>query len=104
MWIRRDLLAELRRGETIALLGVIGVFVKVRHLRSGPSASDHLDQLLPIELGGVQVRRLSRRARIATPVAIDPMAELTVRLLMIQTIAKGEVLRADYACSERDGS
>jgi hypothetical protein len=34
-----------------------------------------------------------------------PMAELTVRLLVIQTIAKGAVLRADHVCcSERDGS
>src|SRR5712671_6567635 len=105
MRIRRDLLAELRRGEAIALLGLVSVFVKMRHLRSGPSASDHLDQLLAIELGRVQVRRLSRRARIATPVAIDAMAELTVRLLVIQAIAKGAVLCADNACccSERDG-
>src|SRR4030088_2514623 len=106
MRIRRDLLAELSRGEAIALLGLVSVFVKMRHLRSGPSASDHLDQLLAIELGRVQVRRLSRRARIATPVAIDAMAELTVRLLVIQAIAKGAVLGADRACcwSERDDS
>jgi hypothetical protein len=62
--------------------------------------------LLSIELGRTQVRRLSGRPRIATPVAIDPVAELTVRLFMIQTIAKRAVLRVDrpYHWSERDGN
>ena len=72
-----------------------------------PAAGDHLDQLIMIEVGLVQVRRFARRARIAVAVAVDAMAELAVRLVMIETIAEGDILwrllRARHirACEQR---
>src|SRR4029453_17676764 len=93
MRIGRDVLSELGGGETVAALVLVGVFVEVRHLPAGPAAGDHLDQLLAVEAGLVQVRRLAGRARIAAAVAVDAVAELAVRLLLKEALAERHVLR-----------
>ena len=61
--------------------------------RAGPAAGDNLDQLLAVEAGLVQVRRLARRARIAVAVAVDAVAELAIRLVVIEAVAEGDVFR-----------
>src|SRR5262245_5482431 len=93
MRIGRDVLAKLGGREAVAVLVLVGVFVEVRHLRAGPATGDHLDQLLAVEAGLVQVRRLARRTRIAAAVAVDTVAELAVRLLLIEPLAERHVLR-----------
>src|SRR3954465_10868106 len=86
--IGRDVLAELLGGEAVAVLGVVGIFIEMRHFGTGPAAGDHLDQLLAVEPGPVQIRGLARRAWIAAAVAVHAMAELAVRLVAIQTLAE----------------
>src|SRR5262245_6136117 len=93
MRIGRDVLSELGGGEAVAALVLVGVFVEVRHLRAGPATGDHLDQLLALEAGLVQVRSLAGRARIAVAVAVDAVAELAVRLLLKKALAERHVLR-----------
>src|SRR3989442_2905021 len=61
--IGRHLVAELRGGEPIAVLVLVGVFIEVRHFRAGAAAGDHLDQLLAVEAGLVQIRRLAGGTR-----------------------------------------
>jgi hypothetical protein len=64
----------------------------VRHLSSRAAAPDHFDQLLAIEDRPVQIGGLSRRAGIATSVPIDPVAELTIRLVLIEALAERRIL------------
>jgi hypothetical protein len=102
MRIGRHVLSELGGGEAVASLVLVGVFVEVRHLRAGPAAGDHLDQLLAVETGLVQVRRLAGRARIATAVAVDAVAELAVRLLLKKALTEGHILRYDRIGTQQE--
>jgi hypothetical protein len=52
--------------------------------------------LLAVESGLMQVRRLAGRARITVAVAVDPVAELTVSLLLKQALAERHVLGAGW--------
>src|SRR6476619_7989117 len=89
--IGRDALAEFLGGEAVTVLGLVGISIEVRHFGAGPAAGDHLDQLLAVEPGLVQIRGLARRAWIAAAVAIHAVAELAVRLVPIQTLAERRV-------------
>src|SRR5919198_346699 len=80
VWIGRYVLAEFCGGEAVAALVLVGIFVEVRHFRAGPAAGNHFNQLLAVEPGLVQIRCLPRRARITVAVAVDPVAELAIRL------------------------
>src|SRR5262245_15349474 len=93
MRIGRDVLSEFGGGETVAALVLVGIFVEVRHFGAGPAAGDHLDQLLALEAGLVQVRSLAGRTRIAVAIAVDAVAELAVRLLLKKALAERHVLR-----------
>src|SRR5262245_7293962 len=101
MRIGRPVLAEIRGREAIAARVLVGVFVEVRHLRAGSPAGDHLDQLLAGQGALVQVRSLARRTWIAAPIAIDPMAELAIRLVLKQTLAERSVLARSGGYPER---
>jgi hypothetical protein len=64
----------------------------MRHFGCWSFATDHFDQLIAIELRFVQVWGLARRTRIATSIALRAMAELAVRLVLIEPLTKGCVL------------
>jgi hypothetical protein len=92
MRIVRDIIPEFGRGSAVAALVLIGELVEMRHFRSGTSARDHFDQLFAVENSLVQIGRLSRRARIATTVAIYSVAELAICFVLEQALAEGCVL------------
>src|SRR5262245_19843111 len=79
-------LADFLVRHAVATLVLIGVFVEVRHFRTGPAAGDDLDELVTSQRRLVQVGRLSRRTRIAVPIAVDAMAELAIRLVVEQPL------------------
>src|SRR5215831_4032493 len=64
----------------------------MRHFGPRPPTGDHLDQLIAIEMGLVQICGSAGRARIAAAVTVDAMAELTVRLVLEQTLPERCVL------------
>src|SRR6516164_162101 len=94
--------AQILTLEAIAVRVLIGVFVEVRHFGSRPTAGDHLDQLLAVKARLVQIGRPAGRAWIATPVAIDAMAKLAVRLVAEQALAERHVLGLRRAETEDD--
>jgi len=55
MRLRRHLFPEIGGGEAVTALILESIFVEVWHFRARPSASDHFDYLLTIELRRVQV-------------------------------------------------
>src|SRR6516162_3332202 len=84
--IARRIAAQILAFEAIAVRVLIGVFVEVRHFGSRPTAGDHLDQLRAVKARLVQIGRPAWRAGIATPIAIDAVAELAVRLVAKQAL------------------
>ena len=76
----------------------------MRHFGSRPSARDHLDQLVAVENGLCGFGGLAGRARIAAAVAVGPVAELTIRLLLEQAFAKGDVLRERQSARQHDAA
>src|SRR6516162_4843212 len=102
MRIVRRSAAQILALEAIAVGVLIGVFVEVRHFGSRPAAGDHLDQLLAVKARLAQIGRPAGRAWIATPVAIDAVAKLAVRLVPKQTLAEGHVLGSRRAENKDD--
>jgi hypothetical protein len=92
MRIVRGIGAEFGGRAAVTALVFIGVPVEMRHFGSGATARDHLDQLFTIENGLVQIGRLSRRARIAATIAIDPVAELAIGFVLEQALSKRRIL------------
>src|SRR5271169_2385476 len=92
MRIARRFRAQILALEAIAVRFLVGVFVEVRHFGSRPTAGDHLDQLLAVKARLVQIGRPAGRARITTPVAINAVARLAVRLVAKQALAERPVL------------
>src|ERR1700719_307100 len=82
MRIARGIAAQILSLQPVAVRVLIGVFVEMRHFGPWPPASDHLDQLITIEMSLAQIGSAAWRARIAATVTIDPMAELAVRLVL----------------------
>jgi len=80
MRIVRGIIPEFGRGSAVAALVLVGELVEMRHFGSGTATRDHFDHLLAIENRLVQIGRLSWRTRIASAVAIDPVAVLAIRL------------------------
>src|SRR6516225_7421717 len=93
MRIARRIGTQILPTEAIAVRVLIGVFVEVRHFGSRPTAGDHLDQLLAVKARLLQIGRPAGRTRITTPVTIDAMAKLAVRLVTEQGLAERHVLR-----------
>src|ERR1700730_11777870 len=106
MRIARGIAAQILSLQPVAVRVLIGVFVEMRHFGPWPPASDHLDQLITIEMSLAQIGSAAWRARITATVAIDPMAELAVRLVLEQALAEGRVLcigkvhrQKEYRCA-----
>ena len=92
MRVVRRVVAEVLALEAIAVRVLIGIFVEVRHFGARPAAGDHLDQLVAVENGFMQVGGTSGRAWVAAPVAVGAVAELAVRLVVEQPVAEGDIL------------
>ena len=86
----RGIIPEFGRGSAVAALVLIGELVEMRHFGSGTSARDHFDQLFAVENGLVEVGRLSRRARVATTVAIDAVISFTSSMIEVSPLTLNE--------------
>src|SRR5579871_2066380 len=92
MRVVRRVVAQILAAQAVTVRILVGVFVEVRHLGARPPESDDFDELIAIKRGLVQIGGAARRARVAAPVAVGPMAELAIRLLVKQPIAEGDIL------------
>ena len=93
MRIACGVVAEILPLQPVAVRILVGVFIEMRHFGPWPPTSDHLDQLIAIEMGLMQIGSSARRARIAAAVTVDAVAELAVRLVLEQALSEGGVLR-----------
>jgi hypothetical protein len=48
--------------------------------------------VVALQNGFAEIRGLSRRARVAAAIAIGPVAELAIRLFLVEPFAKGNIL------------
>src|SRR5262249_59575385 len=78
MRIARRVVAEILPLQPVAVRILISIFVEMRHFSSRPPARDHFDQLIATKMGLMQIGGSTRRARIATAVTVDAVAELAV--------------------------
>src|SRR5262249_55274013 len=92
MRIARRVAAEVLPLQPVAVRVLISIFVEMRHFGPWPPARDHLDQLIATEMGLMQIGGAARRARIATAITVDAVAELAIGLVLKQTLTEGCVL------------
>src|SRR5215468_8290545 len=93
MRVARGIITQVLSLQPITVRVLVGVFVEMRHFCSRTPTGNHLYQLITIEMRLVQIGGSARRARIAPAVTIDAVTELTVRLVLEQTLAERCVLR-----------
>jgi hypothetical protein len=98
---RWQILAERGLGHaTIATLLGIGLVVETRHRLARQATADDLDELVASKLGLAQVCGAATRLRRAGAVAGPTVAKHTLRLVLKDTAAEGEIVGAGRATGQ----